>query len=134
MAIGFEKALGVHEQALALRAKRTELLANNLANADTPNFKARDFDFTSELKAASSIQGSGSMTLTNAGHMTGVENALSGESSLLYRVPTQPSLDGNTVDLELERAQFSENTVHYQASLQFIERRFKSLLSAFRGE
>lgn len=134
MAMGFEKALGVHEQALALRAKRTELLANNLANADTPNFKARDFDFTSELKAASSIHDSGSMKLTNAGHMSGAQNALGEESSLLYRVPTQPSLDGNTVDLELERAQFSENTVRYQASLQFIERRFKSLLSAFRGE
>lgn len=134
MAIGFEKALGVHEQALALRAKRTELLANNLANVDTPNFKARDFDFTSELKAASSIQDSSSMTRTSAAHLTGTQSSLGGEASLLYRVPTQPSLDGNTVDLELERAQFSENTVRYQASLQFIERRFKSLLSAFRGE
>lgn len=134
MAIGFEKALGVHEQSLALRAKRTELLANNLANVDTPNFKARDFDFTNALKAASSIQDSSSMTRTNAGHLTGGESGLAGEPSLLYRVPTQPSLDGNTVDLELERAQFSENTVRYQASLQFIERRFKSLLSAFRGD
>lgn len=134
MAIGIDKALGVHESALNLRSQRTELLANNLANADTPNFKARDIDFREALQQASSSTGVGNLRRTNERHLDGGSGAGLASASLYYRVPSQPALDGNTVDVDLERSAFAENAVRYQASLQFVDRRLRSLISAIKGE
>ena len=132
MAATFDNPFGIHEQALLLRERRTELLAQNLANADTPHYKARDMDFRAALAAAE--QGSSGMALraTQAQH---IQVGLDGEAGdTLYRVPSQPSIDGNTVDPEIERGVFLDNSIRYQASLQFLERRLRSLLTALRGE
>lgn len=134
MAIGIDKALGIHESALNIRSQRTELLANNLANADTPNFKARDIDFREALQQASNSSGGGELQRTNAKHMGEAPAASLSEASLYYRVPSQPSLDGNTVDVDLERSAFAENAIRYQASLQFVDRKLRSLISAIKGE
>lgn len=134
MAIGIDKALGIHESALNIRSQRTELLANNLANADTPNFKARDVDFREVLQQASSATGGGELRRTNERHLDGGSGTGLDGASLYYRVPSQPSLDGNTVDVDLERSAFAENAIRYQASLQFVDRKLRSLISAIKGE
>lgn len=134
MAIGIDKALGIHESALNIRSQRTELLANNLANADTPNFKARDIDFREVLQQASSSAGNGELRRTDAQHLAGGAATDIGGAGLYYRVPSQPSLDGNTVDVDLERSAFAENSIRYQASLQFVDRKLRSLISAIKGE
>lgn len=133
--ISFSNALGVHEHALELRTKRAELLANNLANADTPGFKARDIDFQTLLKQQTQGITSGEslkMATTNGKHLP--VNELENSADLLYRTPSQPSLDGNTVDTQLEKAEFMKNTLQYQSSFQFLSSRFKSLTNAIRGE
>ncbi|HMM67402.1 MAG TPA: flagellar basal body rod protein FlgB [Dokdonella sp.] len=121
---------GIHTRALALWQQRAEVLANNLANADTPNFHARDIDFRAALGAASGNAGL-AMTTTAAGHRTTAGPA--GEQGLMYRVPTQPSLDGNSVDAQVEQAAFAENSVRYQASLAFISGQIRSLRTAITG-
>ena len=131
----YNNALGVHEHALELRTKRAEVLANNLANADTPGFKARDIDFQSLLK--DQMQGKGSeqslkMTTTNGKHLP--VNGTDDSADLLYRIPSQPSVDGNTVDTQTEKAEFMKNTLQYQSSFQFLSSRFKSMNNAIRGE
>ena len=130
-----DNALGLHEIALKLRAQRMEVLASNLANADTPNFKARDIDFKSVLNeyqnGAASPSGHGLMT-TNARHMGGNGNDLGVETQ--YRNPLQPSIDGNTVDPQIEKSKFMENALQYQATLSFIDGRISSLRKAIRGE
>ncbi len=131
MAISFDKALGDMPAQLALYGKRSSLLASNIANADTPNFKARDIDFRAVLASA----GDDSMVLqtTQPGHIGGSGSALS-SPDLLYRIPTQTSLDGNTVNTEIEQAQFTENAVRYQSTLTFLSGRFQSLKLAIKGE
>ena len=128
--------LGVHTAALKLREQRTELLANNLANADTPGFKARDLDFRSALAAATSPAGA-PRTLAAPAH--GVSLATSGaegstDAFLRFRTPLAPSLDGNTVDTQLEQAAFADNSVRYQATLSFLSSRFRSLMTAITGQ
>ena len=118
MPLNLDAYLGVHAAALKLRGERTELLANNLANADTPGYKARDMDFEAALKAASSPGSSGKAAA----------------AALKYRVPLAPSLDGNTVDVQLEQAAFAENSVRYQATLTFLSARFRSLMTAITGQ
>lgn len=130
MSISFDKTLGVHPEALKLRARRLEMIASNLANADTPNYKARDLDFRAALQHATQ-QGGVQMQRTNAAHFGPAAN---GMPETLYRVPSQPSLDGNTVDPQLEQAAFSQNAIQYQASLDFLNSRFRSLRTALRGE
>jgi flagellar basal-body rod protein FlgB len=146
MAINLDSYLGVHAQALTLEAQRTELLAANLANADTPNYKARDIDFKAALAAAGSDAGTGAttgsgatlaVTTTNAAHQGaqsagGMDAAIG--ANLKYRVPMAPSLDGNTVDTQLEQAAFAENSVRYQATLTFLNARFKELMTAIVGQ
>ena len=134
MAISFDNALGVHEKSLLIREQRAELLANNLANVDTPNFKARDLDFKSLVRdAIAAREGAGSaMQRTHQQHVS-----LSGPDapgSLLYRVPMQPSLDGNTVDETIEMASFSRNALDFQASLTFLQSSLRGLKTALRGE
>lgn len=120
--------LGLHANALQLREKRNLLLASNMANSATPNYKARDFDFAAELKKAAAA---GEMTTSNGRHFgSGSADGL----GMLYLQPVNPSLDGNTVELAVEQMQFSENTVKYQASLQFLNRKISGLMSAIRGE
>jgi flagellar basal-body rod protein FlgB len=131
--------LGVHTAALKLREQRTELLANNLANADTPGFKARDLDFRSALAAATSPAGApGALAAPAGGVALGTAGAAGEaggtEAFLRYRTPLAPSLDGNTVDVQLEQAAFAENAVRYQATLQFLSGRFRSLMTAITGQ
>lgn len=130
MAINFDTALSIHPQALALREKRSEVLAANLANADTPGFKARDLEFTSILKKT--MPPAVDMERTQPGHLAS-ERLLLG-ANLMYRNPYQASLDGNTVESHIEQAKYSENAVQYQASLQFISGDFSGLMTAIRGQ
>jgi flagellar basal-body rod protein FlgB len=133
MTISFSKALGVHEQALVLRTQRTALLANNIANASTPGYKARDIDFQSILSQASSRNvRSVDVAKTNARHLGGF--SLSTQVEAMYRVPTQASLDGNTVDEQIENAAFARNAIEHQASFQFLNSKFTGLMKALRGE
>ncbi len=129
-----DRALGISAQALSLRARRAEVLAANLANADTPNYKARDIDFNSALAAAQKQLSSndGGLRLTNSEHIPLPGDAAGVE--LRYRTPLQASLDGNSVDTQMEHSAFMENAVRYQASLSFLSGRIRTLLTAIRGE
>ena len=133
MASRIDNLLSFQQQALGLRAQRQQVLAGNIANADTPNFKARDFDFSTALKEAVAGRSGGSLPLTTTvpQHIAG--GADSGPARLMYRVPTQASADGNTVDMDIERAQFSENAIQYEAGLTFISGQIKTLMTAIQG-
>ncbi|KEF32599.1 Flagellar basal-body rod protein FlgB [Marinobacter nitratireducens] len=132
MAISFDKALGIHQYALEARVKRAEVLANNLANADTPGFKARDVDFQSMMARAQQDLSGFEMERTHASHM---DTSNAGEDAdLLYRVPHQPSVDGNTVDAQQEQTRFMRNAMDYQASFQFLNSKFGGLTKALKGE
>jgi flagellar basal-body rod protein FlgB len=138
MPFSIDSYLGVHAAALKLREQRTELLARNLANADTPGYKAQDLDFGAALAAqtASAAQ-PGKLAATQAGHIGAVGDALSAgstEAFLKYRTPLAPSLDGNTVDAQLEQAAFADNAVRYQATLSFLSSKFHSLMTAITGQ
>ncbi len=134
MKIDFDAALGIHPAALMLRARRTEVLANNIANADTPNFKARDIDFKAAL--AAQLQGADSPGRIHATHARHIAEAPAGAagSELKYRNPLLPSLDGNTVDGHVEQAEFANNTLHFMASMRFLDGKFKGLMTAIKGE
>lgn len=120
---------GLHTRALALWQRRAEVLANNLANADTPGFHAREIDFRAALGAASK-NGNLAMTTSDAGHLpVGGASA----NALMYRAQTQPTLDGNSVDAQVEQAAFAENSVRYQASLAFISGQIRTLRTAITG-
>jgi flagellar basal-body rod protein FlgB len=121
-----------HERALRLRAYRSEVLAGNIANADTPNYKARDFDFQAAYRGAIG-QGDLPLTRTHAGHL-GSSASAAAPSWLAYRHPVQPSIDGNTVELDAEVARYSENALRYQASLTFTSQRIRGLFSAIQGQ
>jgi flagellar basal-body rod protein FlgB len=132
MPLNLDTYLGVHQDALRLYSRRTAVLANNLANADTPNFKAQDLDFKTLLAKGSTA--AGALTTTQARHIDGA-SALPGQAEALkYRVPLAPSLDGNTVDPQLEQAAFADNTVRYQAALTFLSEKFKGLMTAITGQ
>jgi flagellar basal-body rod protein FlgB len=132
MALNLDTYLGVHADALKVQSKRMEVLANNLANVDTPNYKARDIDFRAALANAAGADAPVKLATTDAKHLSSDPTSdLAG--SLKYRVPLAPSLDGNTVDAQQEQAAFAENTVRYQATLTFLSARFKSLMTAITG-
>jgi len=118
-----DSLFGVHGAALEVRAQRMGLLASNIANASTPGFKAKDLDFHSALAAAEQAEGANG----NAG---GVDLT----SATKYRMPTQPSLDGNTVELSTEQAAFAENAVAYQTTLSFLNGRISEITRALKGE
>ncbi len=136
MSISFDSALGIHQQALLVRTARSEMLASNIANADTPGYKAIDIDFKAALQASvdsrRQAQHAGSLSTTNARHIQINTNSINAET--LYRVPNQSSLDGNTVDGQVEKAAFAENAIRYQASLEFLSGKFKGMLAALKGE
>jgi len=131
MSILTDGLFGNHTQALALWQRRAEVLAANMANADTPNFKARDVDFRAALGGADAAATPLPLAAPSTGVAAGT-NELSG-AALKYRLPMQPSLDGNTVDAESEQAAFAENSVRYQASLTFINAQIRTLRTAITG-
>ena len=121
-----------NETALSLREKRQAVLASNIANADTPNYKARDFRFGEALSNAmgqSLKLPDTPLALTSPRHIAGQAASIEA-APLLYRLPRQPSLDGNTVDMDTERVQFADNSVRYQADLTLISQRIKTMLAA----
>jgi flagellar basal-body rod protein FlgB len=128
-ALGFKNSLGIHPHTLQLRAARAEVLANNLANADTPNFKARDFDFNAMLEAES--RRSLEMNATDKRHLRGNVNV---DSDLMYRNPYQPAIDGNTVDSQMEQSFYTENALRYNASFEFLNSKFTGLKGAIKGQ
>jgi len=132
MALSLDTYLGVQADALKVQSRRMEVLANNLANVDTPNFKARDIDFRAALAAAGNAEAPVRLATTNAGHVASDPTA-EASADLKYRVPLAPSLDGNTVDAQQEQAAFADNTVRYQATLTFLSARFRSLMTAITG-
>lgn len=114
-----DQLFGIHGKALALRSQRLTLLASNIANASTPGYKAQDIDFDKALKDATKDQGT-------------VAGAL--EKAMGYRVPLQPSADGNTVEMSTEQTLFAENAVKYRTTLSFLEGRLNTITRALRGE
>jgi flagellar basal-body rod protein FlgB len=127
----FDNIFGIHEQALLLHGQRIGVLATNLANADTPNYKARDIDFSEVLGRTDDAPLP--LSVTQASHITFNDGELpAGE--LKYRNPYQASLDGNTVEMPVEQAAFSENNVRYQASLTFINQRIAEMQFAIAGQ
>lgn len=132
--LGLNNYLGIHPAALKVRSQRTELLAKNLANADTPNFKARDIDFRSALAAAGGRDAPIAMSATQPAHIAVGSAAQGVAPELKYRTPLAPSLDGNTVDTQLEQTAFAENAVRYQASLTMLNAKFRALLTAITGQ
>lgn len=124
-----DKHLAPHANALQLRQKRLEVIGANIANAATPNYKARDIDFSSAY--AQAMSGQGSLATTASGH---IETGTGSAPETMFRTPISASLDGNTVELHVEQLQFAENATRYEASLQFLNDRIRGLRSALRGE
>lgn len=131
MAITFDKALGIHDDAVLVRVQRASVLANNIANADTPNYQARDVDFQAILNG--SMERPVAMAVTQQGHSSELlEPDLAAE--MMYRIPHQASVDGNTVELNQEMARYTDNAIDYQASFTFLNRKFTGLMGAIKGE
>ncbi len=124
------QSLGIHEQALKLRALRNQVLSSNIANADTPNYKARDLEFADALKGAQS--GLLELTTTSELHRKAWSTQRVG-GRVMYRIPMQPTLDGNTVEADVEQAAFAENALQYRASLAFLDGKIRSLRFAIKG-
>lgn len=118
-------------QALKLRSYRQELLGSNIANADTPNFKARDIDFARALREAGGSGGSLALARTHRAHQVAEAGGVDGVKPG-YRVPNQSALDGNTVEMDVERAAFAENALHYQFLLDRLRSKADTFLSALR--
>ncbi|ADE10805.1 flagellar basal body rod protein FlgB [Sideroxydans lithotrophicus] len=134
MSSRIDQMLQFQQTALNLRAARQELIASNIANADTPNYKAKDIDFASALQGA--LSGSGEklqVAVTSPLHLAGTTGESVMGAPVLYRKPLQPSADGNTVDMDVERAQFADNALRYEASVKFISDDVKDVLSALQG-
>ncbi|MEG3766917.1 flagellar basal body rod protein FlgB [Alteromonas sp. 14N.309.X.WAT.G.H12] len=132
MAINLDKLVGFHQKALNIREQRMEVIAGNLANANTPGYKARDIDFQRAMESAQSSQRTGNMVRTHEAHFGGKLNISSFDVD--YRIPDQPDTgDGNSVDIQTERNAFLENGMRYQASLQFLESKLKGMKKALSG-
>ncbi len=127
---------GIHAEAMSVQRKRMEVLSANIANADTPGFQARDVDFASTLATVIKSDGSSlPRTLSTDPRHIPMNLSPAGDGSrLAYRVPMQPSVDGNTVDVQVEQAKFAEAALHYQASLQFADGRIRGLMTAITGQ
>jgi len=124
------QAFDFHAAALLLRSERGRVLAGNLANADTPNYKARDFDFRQALSLATGTSAAAAAR-THATHLNA--NGAAASPTLLFRVPLQTNLDGNTVEMDVERASFADNTLRYEASLRFLNGQSRTLMAAMGG-
>ncbi|HKN03904.1 MAG TPA: flagellar basal body rod protein FlgB [Buttiauxella sp.] len=130
-----DAALRFQQEAINLRAQRQEILAANIANADTPGYQARDIDFASEMKKVMEkgrAEGSGvALALTSTRHIPAATHSAP-SLDLLYRVPDQPSMDGNTVDMDRERTQFADNSLKYQSDLTVLGGQIKSMMSVLQ--
>lgn len=130
-------ALDFQSKALVLRAERQKLIAGNIANADTPGYKAVDMNFADALRAATGAAAPGSAGITppvrtHQGHLT-LGGGVAGAVETLYRRPAQPAIDNNTVDLDLERGQFADNAVRYEATLRFLNGQIRTMGQAISG-
>ena len=123
-----DNALGVHAQALGMRSRRMEVLAQNIANADTPHYKARDVDFRSVLSESRTT----TLRATHPKHLEVAE--LEGGNGVMFRNPFNVSFDGNTVELNVEQAQYGKAAADYQATLNFLENRISGMRKALKGE
>ena len=133
MPISFDSALGIHDKALVVRSQRAELLASNIANSDTPGYKAKDIDFKAALENVQAGQQSANgLKVTHDNHIQLASTSAGVET--MYRVPNQASLDGNTVDSQMEKSAFAENAMRYEASLTFLNGKFRGLITALKGE
>lgn len=126
-----DSALGIHPTAVKLHAQRSATLAANIANEGTPGFKARDYDFQSVLQATARGAETG-LRVTDSGHIRNASGGAMG--NLMYRVPTKPIVNGNSVEAEVEQAAFTENALRYQAALEFLDSSFSGLRLAIRGQ
>lgn len=126
--------LGFHRLALAARQQRQEILASNIANADTPRYKARDVDFKAALRAAQGDRQPAAvrLALTSSRHIPGAASALP-SAHVLYRLPVQPRMDGNTVDMDVERMHFADNTLRYQTELTVLSTRLRMMQAVLQG-
>lgn len=142
-----DAALHTQTTALTMRVQRQQMIASNIVNADTPGYKAVDFDFAAAMRAATGssngaapaanpagglMRVAATPARTAVGHLPGASSAYAGISTQ-YRVPAQPAADGNSVDMDLERARFAENSVRYEAALRFLNGQIKTLMSAIQG-
>lgn len=130
MPVNLDNYFGMHAKSLSLKEKRASQLADNIANANTPNYKAKDFDFQKTLQGAMALD-SNSMKATQASHLGGSSTT---SLNMQYRIPHHLTHDGNTVDKEAETAEFAKNALSYQTSLTFLDGKIKSMLMALRGE
>ena len=126
---------GFQETALGLRAYRQQLIASNIANADTPGYKAVDIDFQESLRIARSVANTSPLTLstTASGHIPGQSQSSAPPFPLKYHMPAQPSADGNTVDMDVERAKFAENSLMYEFSLDRVKGHFKHMMEMLQN-
>jgi len=136
MTTEIDRLFGLHQAALGVRGNRAQVLASNIANADTPGYQAHDIDFKAALGAALGVSSAPAHVLvrTSARHLPG--NAIGGSAAspaLVYRTVSQPSIDNNTVDINIERAQFADNSMRYEASLTFINAKVKAMLAALQN-
>ncbi|WP_108649690.1 flagellar basal body rod protein FlgB [Dongshaea marina] len=130
MAISFDKALGIHQYTLEVRNRRSEVLSGNIANADTPGYKAQDLDFEAALEHAKGMQ-QFNLSRTHEQHIQGSAQM---DGDLKFRIPEQPDTgDGNTVDVQRERTEFFTNHLQYQSSLTFLNSKISGLLKAIKG-
>jgi flagellar basal-body rod protein FlgB len=137
MSSEIDRLLGMHQAALSARGLRSTVLASNIANADTPGYQARDIDFKSALArslGSSASQPAAGLLRTSARHLPAPSGAPgAADAPLVYRTVSQASIDNNTVDVNVERAQFADNVLRYEASLTFINSKIKSLLAALQN-
>jgi flagellar basal-body rod protein FlgB len=133
MAISFDKAFGIHQYTIGARSQRAEVLAENIANADTPGYKSRDVDFSALLGQAQSGQSAAvNLSRTDEQHIAGGSSL---DTSIMYRNPIQADTgDGNSVDINQERTAFMQNSIEYQTSLEFLNTKINGLLKAIKGE
>ncbi len=133
MAISFDKFLGIHDDALLLRSKRTEILASNIANADTPGYKAQDIDFKQAMKNAQNHAGDSTfkMKTTSGKHIQGAGFSIDGD--IKYRQNSQPSIDGNTVETNVEKTAFAKNALEYSFSLEVLNRKFSGIKKVLKA-
>ena len=129
MAISFESAFAGHDKMLEFRSARASILANNIANADTPNYKARDISFDTMFNTE---QAKLQLAGDDDQHISATSFSMD-EDGLLYRNPSQPSLDGNTVDLQREQAEYAQNSLQFDTSFMFLDRKISGMKKALTG-
>ena len=132
MAISLDQVFSIHDDAMALRSRRSSILASNIANADTPNYKARDIDFKSMLREVGGQSDQIKLAHTHERHYSPGNTGF--QTALMYRNPLHASLDGNTVDSHVEQSEFSQNAIQFQTSFTLLNSKIRGLIKALKGE